>query len=78
MQKGETDSGQFSRPKFGAGNEAPKEYRGPERRRLLDRREGKDRREMVRYELEKDDRRRSPDRREDRRRFDFWSLIRRG
>jgi hypothetical protein len=67
MQKGETDSGQFSRPKFGAGNEAPKEYRGPERRS-----------EMVRYELEKDDRRRSPDRREDRRRFDFWSLIRRG
>ena len=33
-------------------------YMGPERRRNVERRQGHDRREMIRFELDKEDRRR--------------------
>lgn len=38
-------------------------YRGPERRKHGDRRQGQDRREMIRFEPGKDDRRAGKDRR---------------
>lgn len=42
-------------------NDTP--YKGPERRKLADRRSGHDRREEIRFELDKDDRRTGKDRR---------------
>ena len=39
------------------------DYRGPERRRNVERRQGHDRREMIRFEPEKEDRRSGKDRR---------------
>jgi hypothetical protein len=38
-------------------------YRGPERRKSGERRQGHDRREMIRFELDKEDRRSGKDRR---------------
>ena len=38
-------------------------YRGPDRRHNEERRQGHDRREMIRFELDKDDRRSGKDRR---------------
>jgi len=38
-------------------------YMGPERRRNVERRQGHDRREMIRFELDKEDRRSGKDRR---------------
>jgi hypothetical protein len=38
-------------------------YLGPERRHNVERRQGHDRREMIRFELDKDDRRSGKDRR---------------
>ncbi len=46
-------------------------YVGPERRRS-DRRGGKDRRENVRFELQKEDRRKGNGRREEDHQPDFW------
>ena len=40
-----------------------KAYRGPERRKNVERRKGEDRREMIRFEPDKDDRRSGKDRR---------------
>jgi hypothetical protein len=40
-----------------------KEYRGPERRKNVERRQGEDRREMIRFEPDKEDRRSGKDRR---------------
>jgi hypothetical protein len=77
MQQGDSDSGELARPTFGQSAEVQPRYQGADRRRVADRREGKDRREMIRYELDKDDRRQELDRREERRRFDFWGLLRR-
>jgi hypothetical protein len=41
----------------------PEPYRGPERRKVADRRQGHDRRDMIRFEPDKDDRRSGKDRR---------------
>lgn len=41
----------------------PEPYKGPERRKVADRRQGHDRREMIRFEPDKDDRRAGKDRR---------------
>jgi hypothetical protein len=38
-------------------------YRGPERRKLADRRVGHDRRDEIRFEMDKEDRRSGKDRR---------------
>ena len=35
----------------------PEPYKGPERRKVADRRQGNERREMIRFEPDKDDRR---------------------
>lgn len=43
-------------------------YTGPDRRHNVERREGHDRREMIRFELDKEDRRSG----KDRRRQDGW------
>ena len=44
-------------------------YKGPDRRRM-ERRSGKDRRELIRFELDKEDRRSHRDRRQSNR--DIW------
>jgi hypothetical protein len=58
-----TDSAPEHKPSEGA---AP--YLGPERRKNIERRQGHDRREMIRFELDKEDRRSG----KDRRRQDGW------
>jgi hypothetical protein len=45
------------------GGEKQMTYRGPERRKNVERRTGSDRREMIRFEPDKEDRRSGKDRR---------------
>jgi len=50
----------------------PAPYRGPERRKTPDRRQGHDRRDEIRFELTKEDRRSG----KDRRKRSGWDTIR--
>lgn len=50
----------------------PEPYKGPERRKVADRRQGNERREMIRFEPDKDDRRSG----KDRRKRSGWDTIR--
>lgn len=50
----------------------PAAYRGPERRKTPDRRQGHDRRDEIRFELTKEDRRSG----KDRRKRSGWDTIR--
>lgn len=58
-------------PKVEYNSEGEQVYKGPERRRN-NRRKGSDRRDEVRFELGKDDRRQQPGRRKDDKGPKFW------